>query len=197
MTNKFEAIYKITSPNGDSKLVSLGLCPGSVSLINPYTHPLIYFFMQNEPNFIPKVPTKQANGDDFTPNLFLKNYQLLLKSAQKSTHFSMLLLKSAQKNAQFSKTFIQNEPDLQNTQRRIMQNEPNFNYNFSHILTHIMRLLQIFTRRRRNFAQKMQKIRAFCKFLKITYLTQDITKAYMNFYHKLPFNRKEMTEIKK
>jgi hypothetical protein len=64
-------------------------------------------FMQNEPNFIPKAPTKHANGANFPPQFLPKNYQLLLKSAPKSAHFYS---KNAKKNTHFSQTFMQNEP---------------------------------------------------------------------------------------
>jgi hypothetical protein len=41
-------------------------------------------FMQNEPNFNLKAPTKHANGTDFTNNIYIKNHQLLLRSAPKN-----------------------------------------------------------------------------------------------------------------
>jgi hypothetical protein len=42
--------------------------------------------------------------------------------------------------------------------------------------------LQLVTRRRRTFTHKLQKMRAFCKFLTLTHLTPYTTKTYIKFY---------------
>jgi hypothetical protein len=46
------------------------------------------------------------------------------------------------------------------------------------------------------FPQNMKKIRTFCKFLKITYLTPCTTKAYMNFHPHLSVTLQEMRDTK-
>jgi hypothetical protein len=52
-------------------------------LIHPFTHPLIHFFMQNEPNFKTRKPNKQENGVVFYYHLFQKNHQLFKKKSKK------------------------------------------------------------------------------------------------------------------
>ncbi len=54
-------------------------------LINPFTHQPILFFMQNEPNFILKGPTKHKNDANFNPNIYakIKNFPKKSKKIQK------------------------------------------------------------------------------------------------------------------
>jgi hypothetical protein len=104
-------------------------------LIHPFTHPLINFFIQNEPNFIPNAPTKHENAANFT-HIFSK----------KNTNFSKIIQKNpkiSQKNAFCNfwtlthltpcktKTYITFHPGIRNktyairNTRLFMQNKPN------------------------------------------------------------------------
>jgi hypothetical protein len=58
-------------------------------------------------------------------------------------------------------------------------------------------LLQLYTRKMRTFHHNLQKMRAFCKFLKLTYLTPYTTKAYKTFSLGIPFTFHEMRDKKK
>jgi hypothetical protein len=60
-----------------------------------------------------------------------------------------------------------------------MQNEPNSNRKST---TENRKSLQLFTRQMRTFAQKMQKMHAFCKSWNITHLTPYISKTYKTFH---------------
>jgi hypothetical protein len=66
---------------------------------------------------------------------------------------------------------------------RFMKNEPNLNISATKIYLDLASwlrcLLQLFTSPRLTFAHKLKKMRAFCKFLKITYLTTCTTKTYI------------------
>ena len=93
---------------------------------------------------------------------------------------------------------IQNKPNLKlqlssikNRASRILQNEPNFttnaptkHANAANITQISYSLLQLCTRQLRTFAQKKQKIRNFCKYLKTTHLTPCKTKTYINISHQ-------------
>ena len=82
ISNQNESINKETSPKGDSKSISSGLCSGSkyAKRTQFQSHQTIHFFMQNkpnlpntqrrimqnEPNFNLKAPTKHAKEANFT-----------------------------------------------------------------------------------------------------------------------------------
>ncbi len=95
--------------------------------------------------------------------------------------------------------FIQNEPNythkkyaIRHTQYDIREkNKPNFtpnaqtkHTNAANITQISHSLLQLCTRQLRTFAQKTQKIRNFCKYLKTTHLTPYISKTYINISHQ-------------
>jgi hypothetical protein len=75
MNTIFKAIYKKTSPIGDSKSVSLGFCPGSeLCKTNPISFPLLKILtrlrrknMQNEPNL--NQPATRDEKMQNEPNL--------------------------------------------------------------------------------------------------------------------------------
>jgi hypothetical protein len=65
-------------------------------------------------------------------------------------------------------------------------NEPNTNRKLT---TENRKSLHLFTRKMRTFAHKMKKMHAFCKYLKLTYLTPDISKPYMNIYPRIKLKK--------
>jgi phage portal protein BeeE len=97
-------------------------------------------------------------------------------------------------------SFMQNKPNFKTSRIEYqescienMQNEPNFYIQATDQTRKqckfYPKLLQLFNRQMRTFAQQMKKIRNFCKFLKVTHLTPYISMAYINIYPDIPFTR--------
>jgi hypothetical protein len=83
--------------------------------------------------------------------------------------------------------FMQNKPNFKPRSTIKMKKQTQFSYQRHRRNTQTVQiypqLLQLFTRLRRTFAQKMQKMRAFCKFLKLTHLRLYTTNTYKTFSH--------------
>jgi hypothetical protein len=71
-----------------------------------------------------------------------------------------------------------NAPRATSHDSRNMQNKPNYNRKST---TENRKSLQLFIRQMRSFPKKLQKMRSFCKFLKLTHLTPCKTKTYKAF----------------
>ena len=109
------------------------------------------------------------------------------KYAIRHTRYEIIYAKQTQFHHQ--RTYAQLDQRSTGHESRLnMQNEPNSNRNST---IEIRKSLQLSIRQMPTFPQKSQKMRNFCKLLKLTHLNTCTTKAYITFHPKIRFNQRE------
>ena len=166
--------------------------------------------MQNEPNFTTRATgherreKKKCKTNPIPPLVEAKRRSAADGSIHPFTHPLIHSFTHLHKNAK--QTQFQN---FKNRVSRIVHREyakqtqfhqgtytslPRINRNST---IEIRKYLKLFNRPRPTFAKKLQKVHAFCKFLKQTHLSPAISTAYKTFYQEIPFTLHEMPVTKK
>ncbi len=120
-------------------------------LICSSTNILIFSYMQNEPNFTHKAPTKHAKDEGFTHIFSKKNtkfYEILQNNPKVYSQKPLFLINSGIKSRRAGTLF------------------PSFSITFTHFSTYFTRLRRLFV--------------LFCNFQTLTHLTPYTTKPYIN-----------------